>query len=149
VRALSWLLGFALALAPARVAASSIAREPIVRILRQAAPAVRGCAARFALPDGRYAVRLAIYDGRVLEVRVIDSPVPLAPEAEVCLSGAHRRLRFPEMTALDDGRPEHWSIAFPFVLSLEPRLPPAPRVRPRPARVGAPGGRRNFGPLPG
>lgn len=149
MRPLSWLLGFALALAPARAAASSIAREPIVRILRQAAPDVRACAARLALPDGRYAVRLAIYDGRVRDVRVIQSPVALTPEAAVCLSGAYRRLRFPEMASIDDGRPEHWSIAFPFILSLEPRLPPAPRVRPRPARVGGPSRRRNFGPLPG
>lgn len=148
VRPWVWLLSLVVLSAAAPARASSLAREPILRILRQAAPAVRECAARFALSDGRYVVRLAIYDGRVGEARVAEAATLLSPEAEACLAGAHLRLRFPEMSTLDDGRPQHWSIAFPFLLSLGPHLDPAPRVRPRPARFSGPRRRRNFGPAP-
>lgn len=112
--------------------ASSIAREPILRALRQATPAVRECSARYVLPSGRYQVKLTLLGGRAREVTVAGGPGLLFEPARECLARAFAAPAYPELASLSDGAPEEYRITYPFVL-VEPDAPAG--NRPRPARV--------------
>ena len=86
---------------------------------------------RFVLPAGRYAVKLSIFDREPREVTLERAAAPLGRAAESCLTRAFSRLEFPTLASLHDGKPEHWSIVYPFVLE-HPEA--TARIRPRPAR---------------
>ena len=131
MRVSAFLLVLTVPLWVAPVGASSIAKEPLLRVLRRASPAVRSCADRFALPAGRYTVKLAIFDRKAREVTLERSAAPLGRAAESCLVRAFSRGQFPALTSLQDGKPEHWSVVYPFVLELPET---SERIRPRPAR---------------
>lgn len=131
MRASAFLLALAVPLWGSPVGASSIAKEPLLRVLRGASPAIRSCADRFVLPAGRYAVKLTIFDGRAREVTLERAAAPIGRAAESCLTRAFSGSRFPTLTSLEDGHPEQWSIVYPFVLELSEA---AERIRPRPAR---------------
>lgn len=112
--------------------ASSISKEPLLRTLRKAAPAISACSARYVLPDGRYGVRLVILAGRAREVTLVTRPGLLSEPARACLGAAFAVLQYPELASLEDGTPETYQVTYPFVLVADA---PA-RVRPRPARLG-------------
>ncbi|GMV17294.1 MAG: hypothetical protein HS104_23865 [Polyangiaceae bacterium] len=112
--------------------ASSIAREPILRALRQATPAVRDCSARYVLSGGRYQVKLTLLAGRAREVTVVGGPGLLSEPARDCLARAFAAPAYPELSSLQDGTPEEYRITYPFVLVEPDALSPP---RPRPARV--------------
>ncbi len=118
-------------------AASSLSREPILRTLRKASPAVSACSARYVLPGGRYGVRLTILAGRAREVTLVTRPGLLSEPARACLGAAFAVLQYPELGSLEDGTPETYLVTYPFVLVADA---PA-RVRPRPARLGIRGKR--------
>lgn len=123
----------ALLLVAAPADASSIDREGMLRVLRRASPAIADCAAAHALPPGRYAVRIAILQGRAREVRLVDSRTPLAIEGRGCLENAFLALAYPALASVEDGRPVTYRVTYPFVLR-EPYALEVARVRPAPAR---------------
>ncbi|MCA9605375.1 MAG: hypothetical protein KC619_07260 [Myxococcales bacterium] len=102
------LLLLAACLWPPR-AEASLAREPIVRVLRRANDDLRACRERHHLPAGRYLVRLVIDPtGKVREVELGAAPEHPGAAAESCIAAAFTHLRFetgyepaPEPDALD------------------------------------------------
>lgn len=81
-------------LAPAG-AEAFIAREPLIRVLRQASPELVACRERHHLADGRYLVRLTIdWTGKVVELELGESPEDVSPAAESCIAAAFTHLRF-------------------------------------------------------
>lgn len=115
MRALALGLSLALALTAQPVRASSLAREPLLRSLRQATPRVRACARRHQLEPGRYVVRLTILEGRARWVRLVQGTVSSAGRA--CLVAAFSAPSYPELASLEDGAPEVYRVSFPFVIA--------------------------------
>ena len=73
-----------------------IAREPLVRVIRQAFPDVRVCIERHDIEAGRYAVRFEIDGtGRVVSAALTSGPTEPSPAARACIEAAFLRLRFP------------------------------------------------------
>lgn len=82
-------------LAPS-AAQAYIAREPIVRVVRQAYPDIRACIDQHDIEEGRYVIRFEIDgSGRVGSAAVTSGPVEPSPAARSCIEAAFLRLRFP------------------------------------------------------
>jgi len=124
-------------------AASSLAREPILKALRSALDDVRSCAESHYLHSGQYSLWIEVDARGRGKAQVRDAPAPLAPAARRCLARAFERPRYPTVgqalvawsAASPPGRT--YSVAYPFELLAyaSDALGPTERMRPAPART--------------